>query len=68
MDRNMQVEFGLKVFLKNSDVKIYGNVKQISLTQTVSEIWFFFSLHMPLSYSAVDYELKMLHVENKSSL
>ena len=41
MDRNMQVEFDLKVLLKSWDVDIYGNVKEISLTQTVSEIWFF---------------------------
>ena len=32
-DRNKQVEFDLKVPQKSWDVDIYGNVKQISLSQ-----------------------------------
>ena len=36
-----QVEFSLKVILKCWDVAIYENVRQMSLTQTVSEISLF---------------------------
>ena len=44
MDRNLQVEFSLKVSLKSLDVDIYGNVRQIFLSKMVSEVWFFFCL------------------------
>ena len=40
-DRIMQVQFGLKMSLKSWDVDIYGNVKQISFNQRISEAWFF---------------------------
>ena len=47
-NRNMQVKFGLKVFLTTWNVDIYGNAKQIFLYQMVSEIWFFlFTSHVP---------------------
>ena len=39
MDRIMQVEFGLKVSLISWNVDIYRNVRQIPLTQVISEEW-----------------------------
>ena len=38
-DRNRKVEWDVMVVLKSWDLEIYVNVRQISLTQTVSEIW-----------------------------
>ena len=36
---NMQVKFSLNVALKSWDLAIYENVRQISLTKNVSDIW-----------------------------
>ena len=54
-DRKMQFEFSEKIVLKSWDDDFFENGRQTSLTQILSEVWFFFMVHMALFYSAVDW-------------